>query len=162
VLTSRVDLPDTFFFPVVDKEFLYTLWELIEGNEWIFTSDEGEGAFLQHFLNRAELTIAGKGIVITVTDIHRGHVASLHGFIHSKAVFSYLDDFPKLAFWLLMSLPVNRLEVRVPKRFHGLRKFLEKINLKEEGILRKYRNHSKMREDMVLYSFIEEDFYELS
>lgn len=156
---NKVFLPKEFFFPVVNKEWLYELWGRIEGNPWIFTFEGGEKCFMAHFLTEAELTLQGPGIVITVNNMKKRYKADVHGFIFSKRVFGSMERLPVVALWLLKNLPVERLEIRVPEDFHGLRKLLERIGFKKEGRLRKDCFDGTIRGNTIMYSFIEEDYY---
>ena len=138
----------------VSPESVLELWHKVKDKEILF-SDEDRGNYYSFLRALTEsFVLCNDYGIIRISKMIPLHRCEIHGFVLGTSASRFRDTVLSCISWLFEEYKMKRVECRVPARARALRRFLEKIGFKEEGILRNKLLYSGVPEDEIIYAII--------
>jgi RimJ/RimL family protein N-acetyltransferase len=156
-----IDLPKGVQHKVLTRQNLWDLWETVRKFDRLF-SDETRGdpiAFWKNILKDSVIleTDDGGGI-LTLSNVKPGLRAEAHLTFWDHKLSPRIELIRDCLVWAFLNFDLYRIEVFIPViGGPALRRFLEKLGFKKEGILRNRSWYQGQLIDTVLLSILREE-----
>lgn len=155
VLAHRIPFPKGIYSPYVDYQWLVRHYDLLRCSDYILYPNFDE--FVRHYMDPHSLVMQGPGIVIRVEGYDSGHMAYVHGFVHSREVFSCLGSVKELTQVVMEYFCLHRVEAEIPEGHRGVGRLLEKVGFTHDAHLRFRGKRGTIVYDTDMYSITRGD-----
>lgn len=154
-----IPLPDGVELGAFTKEGLKGVWESLKDFDPLFSDKEMRKpeVFLDEFLSNNSLILTTKEGFVLLDNI----IPDLRGEVH----FSFFDKrlsgreemMREVLLWFFLTYNLKRIETFIPSYAKAVERFLLKVGLKKEGVLRDRVFHKDLLLDVYVYGILLEE-----
>ena len=154
-----IPLPDGVEIGSFNKESLREVWEKLKDFDPLFSDREMRKpeVFLDEFLSNDSLILIVEEGFILLDNIVEGLRGEVHFSFFDKKLSGKEELMREVLLWFFLTYNLKRIETFIPSYAKAVERFLLKVGLKKEGILRNRVFHKDLLLDIYVYGILLEE-----
>ena len=154
-----IPLPEGVEIGSFNKESLREVWEKLKDFDPLFSDREMRKpeVFLDEFLSNDSLILIVEEGFILLDNIVEGLRGEVHFSFFDKKLSGKEELMREVLLWFFLTYNLKRIETFIPSYAKAVERFLLKVGLKKEGILRNRVFHKDLLLDIYVYGILLEE-----
>ena len=154
-----IPLPEGVEIGSFNKESLREVWEKLKDFDPLFSDREMRKpeVFLDEFLSNDSLILIVEEGFILLDNIVEGLRGEVHFSFFDRKLAGREELMREVLLWFFLTYNLKRIETFIPSYAKAVERFLLKVGLKKEGILRNRVFHKDLLLDVYVYGILLEE-----